>query len=488
MSILKRLISDTAIYGVSSVLARGLNYILTIFFGKVFLPEEFGIFTELYAYTGFLLVVLTHGMETSFFRHYNLSEHKDNAFSVAYTSILSFVVPFVFIGCLFVNPISTLVNYTDHPEYIRWFVLIITFDVLSALPFAFLRATLKAKKFAALKVLNVTLLIFFNLFFLILCPYLYSIDKLFILEKIYNPEIKIGYVFISNVIASACTFIFLIPELRYFKFVIDRRLYKKMISYAIPIMLVGLAGSLNEFFDRIMLRRLLPYDDTENLRQLGLYGFNYKLSMLMTMLIQAFRFAAEPLFFKEASNRSAPKTYAIVTKYFALVGGIVFLAVSLFAKDIVTLVNVDYLEGVGIVPVLLMANCFLGVYFNIATWYKVSDKTSYGALIAVFGAIFTVVLNLLFIPKFGYWASAYITLGCYFLMCFLGVYFGNRYYPIPYDFKRITLFLIFPLVVYLLLNQLVVLEPCYWQHMILKFVVIFLTVFLLYKADSQKEY
>lgn len=437
---LRKLISDTAVYGTSSMLARGLYYVLTIAFGRIFLPEDFGIFTELYAYAGLLNVVLTHGMETAYFRFYTKEVAlKEQVFGTSLVSVASVSIFFLGLIYLFIEPISYALNYSQNQNYLIWFAWIIALDNWSALPFAKLRMEGKAKLFALLKISNVAIMVLFNLFFLFWLPPM--VQKYAVLELIYSQKIGIGYVFISNLIASAITFTFLLkiisPRVITFHF----GLYKQMLKYATPILFIGLAGIANELFDRLMLRRLLPFDDIENLRLLGIYGYCYKLSVLMALFTQAFRFAAEPLFFKESKNENAPHTYAKITLYFTMAGSFIFLGVSLFADNILSFVNEAYLEGLSVIPILLMANLFLGIHFNVSTWYKIMDKTHIGAFISIFGAALTITLNILFIPKYGFMASAWITLICYFSMTVIGLILGQKHYPIPYSYIKILLYI-----------------------------------------------
>jgi O-antigen/teichoic acid export membrane protein len=438
---LRKLVSDTAVYGTSSMLARGLYYLLTLVFGRIFLPEDFGVFTELYAYAGLLNVVLTHGMETAYFRFYTKEiELKEQVFGTSIVSVATISILFLGLCYLFIEPISYALNYAQNQNYLIWFAWIIALDNWSALPFAKLRMEGKAKLFALLKISNVVIMIFFNLLFLFWLPPM--VQKYAVLELIYSQKIGIGYVFISNLIASAVTFALLLkstsPRVITFHF----GLYKQMLNYALPLLFIGLAGIANELFDRLMLRRLLPFDDAENLRLLGIYGYCYKLSILMALFTQAFRFAAEPLFFKESKKENAPQIYAKVTLYFTIAGSFIFLGVSLFADNILSFVNEAYLEGLAAIPILLMANLFLGIYFNVSTWYKITDKTHIGAFISFFGAALTIILNIIFIPKFGFMASAWITLVCYFSMTIIGLFFGQRHYPVPYAYSKIIFYIL----------------------------------------------
>ncbi len=449
MSLLKRLISDTAIYGTSSILARMLNYFLTFFIATLIATAEFGIFTDLYAMVAFLLVILTHGMETSFFRHINILDKSKNVFGTAFLSVASFASIFLLFAILFLKPIAVGLRYPDHQSYILIFAFIVFFDVLSAIPFANLRHLGKAKKFAAIKVFNVCVTIALNVFFLWACPKLIDGQSNFSewINGWYNADTKVIYVFISNLVASGINLLLLLPELSKISLKIDKEAYQRMLKYALPIMLLGFAGTINEMFDRKILRFFLPYDDAENLRLLGIYGFAYKLSMIMAMFLQAYKFAVEPILFSEAVNKNAPSTYAKIMKYYLITVCVIFVLMVfnlpliefMFYK--ISPISPDYKEAFKIVPILLAANAFLGIYFNIATWYKVSDKTMYGAYIAFFGAAITITLNIIFVPIFEIEASAWTTLICYVAMITIGLWLGQKHYPIPYQFKRLLLYI-----------------------------------------------
>lgn len=495
MSILKRLISDTAIYGTSSILARMLNYLLTFFIATLIATKDFGVFTDLYAMVAFLLVILTHGMETAFFRHINILDERKNVFGTAFLSVATFASFFLLLSVLFIKPIAIGLKYPDQQNYILIFAFIVFFDVLTAVPFANLRHLGKAKKFAIIKIFNVLLTIGLNIFFLWLCPKMIDGHSTFSnwISSWYQQDSKVMYVFVANLMASGVNLLLMLPEISKISFKIDKEVYKKMLYYGLPIMLLGFAGTINEMFDRKILRFYLPYDDAENLRQLGIYGFAYKISMIMAMFLQAYKFAVEPILFSEATNKNAPSTYAKIMKYYLVTVCILFVFMIFNLPLIehllykISPLSEDYRAAFKLVPILLAANAFLGIYFNVATWYKVSDKTMYGAYIAFFGAAITIALNLIFVPMFEIQASAWTTLICYLAMTGVGLWLGQKFYPIPYQFKRLSLYLFIALIgfgIYFVSQQL----PFYYLSLIsILLVASFITiVYKLEKGDLKK--
>lgn len=457
MSTVKKLATDTAAYGVSSILARLINFLFGFLIIKYISQAEFGTFTNFYAYAGFILVALTHGMETAYFRFVNKEESKEKAFSTAFYSILFVVLFFILVGYLFQQPIA---DYVKEPTlYVKFFIWMMAFDTLAAIPFASLRKQGRPIAFAALKVTNILLFMAFNVFFFIIKPILAAKG----LYPGWNQVMytKVSYIFIANIFASILTFLLLLKQLRQLHLSLDISLYKKMLQYAMPIMLVGFAGMINEVLDRIIMTRLLPYDAITNKEQLGIYGFNYKFAMLVTMFLQAYRFAAEPLFFKHAEKSDSKSMLAKTMKYYTICVCILFLSIVLFLPLIQYVFilyspkSAAYFVGADIIPILLIANICLGIYFNISTWYKVTDKTYVGAVISIAGAIVTIVLNVILVPEIGYFGAAWATLGCYAFMVVVGYITEQKYYPIPYEYKRILFYLFFAISLFLFLKYVV---------------------------------
>ena len=429
--LLKKLVSQTAIYGLSSIVGRLLNYLLVPIYTRVFTAGQYGAVTELYSYVGFLMVLYTYGMETAYFRYIKQSEHpSETVYSTAFWSLAGSTALLTTVLLLLTPTLSVGLGYANNAGYLVYILLILSLDTLTTLPFAKLRYDEQAKRFAFVRLANIALSIGLNLFFLVACPLLTTQTTL--VSSWYNPNLGISYLFISNLVASAATLIMLIPELRELKPNIDAQLLKKMLGYGLPLIIVGLAGSINEMLDRVILKYLLPYDAHTNMAQLGIYGACYKLSILMTLFTQAFKMGAEPFFFAQAAEKNAPQTYAYVTRYFTIVGLFIFLGVMLFLNVIKYFIGSSYHEGLAIVPILLLANLCLGIYYNVAIWYKLTNKTSHGATIAVFGALVTIVLNIVWIPTMGYMGSAWATLVCYASMLGLSYVWGQQHYKIPY--------------------------------------------------------
>lgn len=463
-------------------MARIINFLFGFLIIKFISPAEFGTYTNFYAYAGFILVVLTHGMETAYFRFVNKAESKETAFSTAFYSIFLVVVCFVIITYVFQQSIS---SYVKEPTfYLQLFVWMMAFDTLAAIPFASLRKQGRPMVFAGLKILNILFFIFFNVLFFMVLP---RINMSFDLTKV-------SYIFIANLIASILTFIVLLVQFRQLKFSIDFSIYKKMLWYSMPIMLVGFAGMMNEVLDRIIMTRLLPGTDLENKIQLGIYGFNYKFAMLITMFLQAYRFAAEPLFFKNADKADNKQMLANTMKYYTICVCILFLFITLFMPLIqfgfskYAPSSATYFVGVGIVPILLMANICLGIYFNISTWYKITDKTYVGAIISVVGAIITVVMNIILVPKIGYFGGAWATLTCYATMLVIGFVTEQKYYKVPYNYKRILFYIFGALGLYLILHY-AILPKHFSLHLntLIAFLFLLIYVVIAYFLEKKKQ-
>ncbi|MGI8893899.1 MAG: lipopolysaccharide biosynthesis protein, partial [Bacteroidia bacterium] len=355
MAHIKKLAGQTAIYGLSSVLGRLLNYLLVPIYTRIFVPEEYGVVTEFYAYVTFFLILFTYGMETAYFRFTSSKENdEDKIYSTSVFSLFGSSLIFSAILAFFSQHIATAIGYPDHSEYITWFAIILAADAVTSIPFGRLRRENKAKRFAAIKLFTIGVNILLNLFFLLVCPWLYNNGYAELIEFIYNPSIGVGYVFISNLLSSLATVILLLPEFRKVELNFDKSLWKEMLVYAFPLVIAGFAGMINETLDRILLKYLLP--ETANpLAQLGIYGANYKLAIFMTLFIQAYRYAAEPFFFAQSESKDRDKVYAEVMNYFVLTGSIIYVGIIIYLDVFKYFIGKEYHGGLHIVPILLLA-------------------------------------------------------------------------------------------------------------------------------------
>lgn len=401
----------------------------------------------MYAYAGLLFVILTYGMETAFFRFGKDKKDRPAVYSTALISLLVTTVFFVVLFFGLAPMISGWIEYPEHPEYVRYFAAIVGLDVLAAIPFARLRLDARPWRFASIKVINILVNVFFNVLFLFLIPYaafhhsMYDSAMTEWAVTLYRPEIGVAYIFISNLIASLVTLILLAPEYLKEKWVFYREKWNQMWSYAWPLMLVGVAGIINETLDRPMIKFLTDGSAEYKLSQVGIYSACYRLSILMTLFTQAYRMAAEPFFFSESDKKDAPKNYARLMTYFIAVGWLIFLGVMLFLDIFKYFIpNEAYWPGLKVVPILLIANLMLGIYYNLSVWYKLTDKTKYAIVMAGSGALITLLINFMLIPQIGYMASAIATLSCYTIMVLISYFWGKRHYAVPYNLKKIGLY------------------------------------------------
>jgi O-antigen/teichoic acid export membrane protein len=358
---LKKLASQTAIYGLSSVVGRLLNYLLVPLYTRYFLPEEYGVVTELYAYVAFLVIILTYGIETAFFRFSQKEKNNRIVYSTSLISLLFSSLLFIILMFVFSENISSSIGYPNNQEYIKWFALIIGLDAISSISFAKLRALNKATRFALIRLVNIFVNIGLNLFFIIYCPYAIenNLQSLNFVNSVYSPSVGVGYIFIANLFASVITILMLLPEMINSVWVFERNLWKKMMIYASPLLIAGLAGMTNETIDRILLKYLLP--ESSNIsREIGLYGAFYKLSIIMILFIQTFRFAAEPFYFSQEREHNSRKIYADVMKYFIIVTSFIFLVVTTFYDFFINFLGSKYHDERGflVVSILLFANFF----------------------------------------------------------------------------------------------------------------------------------
>ena len=440
---IKQLLGQTAVYGLSSIVGRLLNYLLVPLYTAVFAnPSDYGVVSELYAWVAFLVVLLTFGMETSFFRFLQDKEDKEKVFVNSFLTVIGINVLFFAVLLFFNQNIADLMLYSDHNEYIILLGAIVCIDAVTALPLAKLRAENKAFQFAGIQLSSIGVNIILNLVFMI---------GLFDPAR---PEEGVLFILFANLFASLVKPLLLYKHFLHLRFTFDKVLAKEMLWYAFPLVIAGFAGIINETLDRILLKHLL-YDGSTQVSlkiaeaQVGIYSACYKLAMLVTILLQAYRYAAEPFFFAQLKNQDKNKVYAKVMNVFIAMVCLVFLVVSLnidFFKLFIR--NEAYYVGLKVVPILLLANVFLGIYYNQSIWYKLSGQTKFGAFIAIGGALLTVVLNVVFIPIYGYMASAWATLIVYACQMIASYLLGQKHYPIAYNLRKFALYLVGALLVY----------------------------------------
>ncbi len=445
---LKQLYSQTLIYGFSSVLARVLNFLLVPLYTSIFLPSEYAIVTEMYAYAAMLMILGSFGMETSMFRYINKYKKQDSStiFSTAFAFVFFNAITLLIIGSVFYQSISNSIGYNNNPEYVLYFAFIIAFDLITIIPFALLRQQNKAKSFALIKTINIIINIFCNVLFFIVIPFFIKSSYLQFSHIIGGYTISVEYVFLSNLIASFVTIIFLMRIINKNLSSFDYSIFKKMLKYAAPILVAGIAFVINESADKILLKYLLP--KSVSMRELGIYSACYKLTIFMTLFVQAYRYAAEPFFFNKFNQPNSKKIYSLMLQLFALVSGFIFLLIVLNLEIVKLIIpNPLYHEGVKIIPIVLLANIFLGIYYNLSVWYKVIDKTYYAAIISTIGALITIVFNILLIPKIGYMGAAWSTMLCYLSMMAISFVLGRRNYFINYNVYKSSSYIIIAILI-----------------------------------------
>lgn len=399
---------------------------------------DYGDVSLIYSYFVLFNVILAYGMETAFFRFFHKEDNKAKVVGTSSISLIVSSVLFFVLALAFQNQIANVIDIKA--EYINLVIWILLLDALVIIPFAWLRANAKPIKYAFIKILNVAINLGLNLFLLLWLKDLATESSL--LASIYRPNFEINYIFIANLVASAVTLLIMLPF--YFKitYTFNTNLWKQMIRYAFPVLIAGVAFSINETFDRILLDKLLPENIAKT--EIGMYSACYKLGMFMTLFVTAYKLGVEPFFFSHANTENPKKNYARVLEYFVIFGSVILLGVVVFADVLKVILIGDeaYWQAMLIVPIILLANLCLGIYHNLSVWYKITDRTKFGAYISVFGAFLTLLLNIWLIPKISYIGSALATLAAYASMMMISYYFGKKYYPIPYNLKKISVYLL----------------------------------------------
>lgn len=440
MSGLKSLFKQTFIYGLATVLPRMLSFLLVrLHTDESVLKSvaDYGDVSLIFSYFVLFNVVLAYGMETAFFRFFNKEDDKSKVVSTSSVSLIITSLLFFVLAIVFQNQIANAIDVK--PEYIHLVIWILLLDALVIIPFAWLRANAKPVKYAVIKILNVVINLGLNLFLLLWLKDLASESA--VLASIYKPNFEINYIFIANLVASAVTLLLMFPFYFKVKYTFNTTLWKQMLRYAFPVLIAGVAFSINETFDRILLDKLLPENIAKT--EIGMYSACYKLALFMTLFATAYRLGIEPFFFSHAKTENPQKNYAKILEFFVIFGSIILLTVVVFA-DVLKVIFIGdeaYWEAMWVVPIILLANFCLGIYHNLSVWYKITDRTKFGAYISVFGAILTLALNFWLIPIISYKGSAIATLTAYACMMLASFYFGRKYYPIPYNLKKIGLYL-----------------------------------------------
>ena len=440
MNPLKKLFKQTAIYGLATVLPRMLSFLLVPIYTAVMPPGTYGEVTLIFSWFAIFNVFLAYGMETASFRFYKEAENRTNVISTSLISLGISTLLFLVVGFIFKTTIATALNIDT--AYMNYVLGILALDALVIIPFALLRANEKPMRYAVIKILNVAINLGLNLFFLLLLPKIVVGETSSIFSAIYIPNFEISYILISNLIASAITLVLMLSVYNRRSYSFDSVLWRRMFSYAMPVMIAGIAFTINEVFDRYLLSQLLPEAIAKS--EMGKYSACYKLALFMTLFATAFRMGIEPFFFSHSDTKNPQKAYAQITNYFVVLGSIILLTVVVFADVLKRLIVLDesYWDAMAIVPIIVLASFFLGIYHNLSVWYKVTDRTKFGAYISMIGAVITIIINFVFIPYFGYMASAVATLSAYGTMMLLSFYFGRMYYPIPYNFRKIIFYLV----------------------------------------------
>ncbi|MES2680801.1 MAG: oligosaccharide flippase family protein [Bacteroidota bacterium] len=478
---LKKLAGQTVIYGLGNVLPKFINFIFSFVLTYIFKePAALAPNAVFFGYISFFNIIFTYGMETAFFNFVSKTDNKDRVYSTALISILASSAGLSLMLILFADPLATLIKEPGHSNFVTWCILIVATDAVMAIPFARLRLKNNAKKFATINIIKILAIVGINIFYFIICKRAFERGETSFLAGLYDPEVGIGYSFLATLLANIFTIALLAREFTGFAYVFDRELWKKMFSYSWPLIILGLAGMINETFDRIVLKYLLPEDIADY--QVGVYSNCYKIAMLMAIFTQAFRYAAEPFFFSNANDKNSQKLNALIMKYYILFCLFLFLGTMMNLPWIQFAISEKYRVGLAVVPILLLANLCVGVYFNLSVWYKLTGQTKFGAAITIIGAIVTLAINFLFIPTYGYMACAWATFCSYAIMMVVSYLAGQKHYPIKYNLRSIFVFTGIALGLYLLSNT--------WSEinnkilkLVLNNILLLIFTFLFYKLE-----
>lgn len=440
---MRTLAKETAIYGLSSIIGRFLNWLLVPLYTFVLQQQsDYGIVTNLYAWTALLLVILTYGMETGFFRFANKEECKAGAVyttvltSVGFTSLL-----FAVLCVVLRQPIANVLNYPTHSDFIAMLGVVVSMDAFGSIPFAYLRYKKRPMKFAVLKLLMIFINIAFNIFFLVICP---RVQDSALVSWFYRPDYGVGYVFVANLISTLSVTLMLLPDILAEKYAFSFSLLKQILRYSLPLLILGIAGVMNQTLDKILFPFLYPGDASS---ELGIYGACFKIAMVMMMFTQAFRYAYEPYIFSKHKDKNSVEAYADAMKYFIIFSLLILLGMIVYLDLLKLIIAPSYWVGLKVVPIVLWAYVFQGIFFNLSLWYKLTDKTRFGAYFSIIGCFITLIINVAFVPRFSYMASACASLVCYFVIMLLSYFIGKKYLYVPYDLRCIGFYILLTTVI-----------------------------------------
>jgi O-antigen/teichoic acid export membrane protein len=488
LSGIKKLAGQTLWYGIPTIASRFLGYALNIFLFWIYQPTDTANITQVYAVIPFLNILFTYGIETSYFRFAQTTDKKQ-----LYNTLMTCMVftTLVFAGLIYFNAatIANWIDFADHPEYVQWIAWILLFDTLAVLPFSTLRQEGKPKRFAFIKVVSIVFNVGITIFFVGICPKLYAENPSHWLLAFYNPSIGIGYYIIANIAGSVLALLLLWKQLTHFRFQFNGKLWQEVMRYSYPLIIVGMGGMINEMLSRLVYTRVLDLPAAEEKFQLGVFGANYKVAVLITIFIQVFKMGAEPFFFNQSADKNAPSTYARVMKFFVIACCLMWLAIAVnlpLIKYVVYGNNQSYSEGLHIIPILAMGSVFLGIYYNLTVWYKLNNKTMIGAWITIAGAAITILLNIWWIPLFGYTGSAWATLVCYAFMMVVSYKLGQQHYRIPYATKKLIAYIVIVVLLFFAYSGLAMLWDKLWFTTTIGLMMVLLFVLFIVKVERKE--
>ncbi|HEX8277454.1 MAG TPA: oligosaccharide flippase family protein [Segetibacter sp.] len=492
MSGIKKLAGQTVWYGVSSIAARFINYLLTPYLTStsVLKVSDYGKLSLVFAAIPLLNVLFTYGFETAYFRFSQRKEYQNTLYSTASISLFISSVIFSFVLWTFRDSLASLAGVPNQPYLIKISIIVITLDTLATIPFAKLRQEGRPIKYAFIRITGILVNIASTVFFLSYCPKILANNPNSWISFFYRTDINpVTYVLIATLLQSGLTLLLLMDQISSIKLEFNRGLWNEMMLYALPLIIVGMGGMINETFDRLMLHWWVPGSITFKEEQVGIYSACYKLSILISLFTQAFRMGAEPFFFKQAEGLNPQRTYARVMKFFVITVTLMFLLVSLFLPVFKYFIGKNYWAGLPAVPILLLANMFLGIYYNLSIWYKLGNKTRAGAYITIIGAAITIVINWLFIPRYSFMACAWATFFCYGSMMLISYIWGQKEYRIPYVTKKLVAYLVIVVILFFIHKGLTLLLPYFWFSLITATLLLFIYtwfILLIEKKEFQK--